>query len=386
MLSKTEVTGTSQSNFISNRQSIDTLSKTMVPFSFGFRLRTPTSLNFDDVTYLNVTLNQLSNVWDESTQGYIQTVTPLQIVSCDQSEVFDFATQQAQFKYFNRTQAQRLNLSSYWCPKTSLDSANFIGGLRYDNVFNETQLTVSYCQNQTTQGAVVCKPLETIDSIISKMQLQFFYLNAIFEKSLPFPVQSYIDNTFYSEGINPGSFTQYTIQLMKNFGYRQDSYFFSSNDTTDPIQFYELDQISTSTFGADTNGRLLQYRFRESMLYIEYSRSYLKLSAVLSSLGGTYSSLYLIGYGFTVLFSYNLMLSSIIRQLYYFKPRFESEKPKKKDKKKKKESEPAKSTDLKSSDVDDEKLIDQKRAYAEEAEAKKTGKSDIKLAFESVLG
>ena len=228
--------------------------------------------------------------------------------------------------------------------------------------------------------------MDTIVSSTSKMQLQFFYLNAIFEKSLTFPVQSYIDNTFYSEGINPGSFTQYTIQLMKNFGYRQDSYFFSSNDTTDPIQFYELDQISTSTFGADTKGRLLQYRFRESMLYIEYSRSYLKLSAVLSSLGGTYSSLYLIGYAFTVLFSYNLMLSSIIRQLYYFKPRFESEKPKKKDKKKKKEPEAEKTSDLKGSEVDNEKLIDQKRAYAEEAEAKKTGKSDIKLAFESVLG
>lgn len=80
-------------------------------------------------------------------------------------------------------------------------------------------------------------------------------------------------------------------------------------------------------------GRLLQYRFRESMIYIEYTRSYLKLTAVLSSLGGTYSSLYLIGYAFTVLFSYNLMLSSIIGKLYYFKPRFESEKPNKQKKK-----------------------------------------------------
>jgi len=175
---------------------------------------------------------------------------------------------------------------------------------------------------------------------------------------------------------------------MRNFGYRQDSYFFSSNDTSDPIQFYELDQISTSNFPTDPRGRLLQYRFRESMLYIEYTRSYLKLSAVLSSLGGTYSSLYLIGYGFTVLFSYNLMLSSIIRQLYYFKPRFESEKPNKDKKKKKgKKSDDEKPNELKRSEtIDNEKLIDQKRAYAEEAEAKKTGKSDIKLAFESVLG
>lgn len=176
---------------------------------------------------------------------------------------------------------------------------------------------------------------------------------------------------------------------MRNYGYRQDSYFFSSNDTSDPIQFYELDQISTSNFPSDPKGRLLQYRFRESMLFIEYSRSYLKLSAVLSSLGGTYSSLYLIGYAFTVLFSYNLMLSSIIRQLYYFKPRFDSEKPnkEKKNKKKKGKSDEDKKNELNRRDsLDNEKLIDQKRAYAEEAEAKKTGKSNIKGAFESVLG
>lgn len=83
MLSKTEVTGTSQSNFINNRQFVDTHSKTMVPFSFGFRLRTLSNEIFNDNTYLNVTLNQLSNVWDETTQGYVQTVNPLQIVSCD---------------------------------------------------------------------------------------------------------------------------------------------------------------------------------------------------------------------------------------------------------------------------------------------------------------
>jgi len=77
--------------------------------------------------------------------------------------------------------------------------------------------------------------METIVPFISKMQLQFFYLNAMFEKALPFPVQSFIDNTFYSEGINPDSFSQFTIQLMRNYGYRQDSYFFSSNDSSDPI-------------------------------------------------------------------------------------------------------------------------------------------------------
>ena len=82
-----------------------------------------------------------------------------------------------------------------------------------------------------------------------------------------------------------------------------------------------------------------------------------------------------------------MKISSIIRQLYYFKPRFDSEKPNKDKKKKKKKGGDEKPADLKQSDtIDNEKLINEKRAYAEEAEAKKTGKSDIKVAFESVLG
>ena len=62
-----------------------------------------------------------------------------------------------------------MNLTSYWCPKTNLDTANFIGGVRYDNVFNETQLTVSYCQNSTSVGSVVCKPMDTIVSSVPNL-------------------------------------------------------------------------------------------------------------------------------------------------------------------------------------------------------------------------
>ena len=60
---------------------------------------------------------------------------------------------------------------------------------------------------------------------------------------------------------------------------------------------------------------------------------------VLSTLGGLFSSLNVLGLIFTRIFSYNLMLSSIIRKLYHFKPKFETEvkiKKKKKDSKKKK--------------------------------------------------
>ena len=55
---------------------------------------------------------------------------------------------------------------------------------------------------------------------------------------------------------------------------------------------------------------------------------------MLSEIGGIFNSFYLVGLGFTLLFSYNLMMSSLIRSMYFFKAQFPSEL--KKDKKKKK--------------------------------------------------
>jgi hypothetical protein len=49
-----------------------------------------------------------------------------------------------------------------------------------------------------------------------------------------------------------------------------------------------------------------------------------------------WSSLNLIGMIFTSLFSYNLMMSSLISKLYNFKAKYPEELPKKKEKKEKK--------------------------------------------------
>ena len=53
---------------------------------------------------------------------------------------------------------------------------------------------------------------------------------------------------------------------------------------------------------------------------------------ILAELGGIFNSFYLIGYAFTISFSYNLMMSSLIRKLYLFNAKFESEKKHKKKK------------------------------------------------------
>ena len=78
-----------------------------------------------------------------------------------------------------------------------------------------------------------------------------------------------------------------------------------------------------------------EFRFTQSAVFKQYERTIYSLRNVLSTLGGLFSSLTVIGMAFTKVFSYNLMLSSLIRKLYYFKPRFESEVKKHKKQKKK---------------------------------------------------
>ena len=62
---------------------------------------------------------------------------------------------------------------------------------------------------------------------------------------------------------------------------------------------------------------------------------------ILTELGGLFNSFYLLGFAFTISFSYNLFLSSIIRAIYHFHAKFDEEikKPKKKGKKGSKKSE-----------------------------------------------
>ena len=87
---------------------------------------------------------------------------------------------------------------------------------------------------------------------------------------------------------------------------------------------------------ASESNLLTIYQFNQAATYTEYERTVYNMLDVLTYLGGLFSSLNIVGLTFTRVFSYNLMLSSIIRKLYHFKPRFESEIKKKKDKKKKK--------------------------------------------------
>lgn len=57
----------------------------------------------------------------------------------------------------------------------------------------------------------------------------------------------------------------------------------------------------------------------------------MNVNDVLSNAGGTYASVNVLGAVIASIFSYDLMMSSLINKLYFFKPRFDSEIKQKKE-------------------------------------------------------
>ena len=63
----------------------------------------------------------------------------------------------------------------------------------------------------------------------------------------------------------------------------------------------------------------------QEFMYTEFKRTKFNILTVLYEVGGLFTSLNLIGFFFTISFSYNLMMSSLIRKLYWFEGRFKGE-------------------------------------------------------------
>ena len=120
------------------------------------------------------------------------------------------------------------------------------------------------------------------------------------------------------------------IYLDENVGIRQDSYLGITNEhikpATPPLQFYQTNRVLKSE--TVHSNKLVEYRFLQNIIYTKYTRTKYNLLNVLAELGGIFNSCYLIGHAFTISFSYNLMMSSLIRKLYLFNAKFESEKKK----------------------------------------------------------
>ena len=73
------------------------------------------------------------------------------------------------------------------------------------------------------------------------------------------------------------------------------------------------------SFLAEKDSGFFRLELTENVKFTSYSRTLKNLISVLSEVGALSNSFYLIGFAFTLIFSYNLMISSLIRQLYWFK-------------------------------------------------------------------
>jgi len=97
---------------------------------------------------------------------------------------------------------------------------------------------------------------------------------------------------------------------------------------SDPLAFYELDRaVYIERVYNENNNAVCIFTFKESEVYTTYNRSVYSYTLLLTAAGGLWSSLNLIGFGFTTLFSYNLMMSSLVAKLYNFKAKYPDELP-----------------------------------------------------------
>jgi hypothetical protein len=102
--------------------------------------------------------------------------------------------------------------------------------------------------------------------------------------------------------------------------------------------FYEVKQIDSDISRYNkTDGILINYKFAASRTNTLYQRSIFNLFDALSRLGGVFAAMRSAGLMFTGIFSYRLMMSSLIGKLFHFRPRFKSEVKKVKKNKKSKQ-------------------------------------------------
>ena len=91
-------------------------------------------------------------------------------------------------------------------------------------------------------------------------------------------------------------------------------------------QFYQVEQIEKSLKPYNSsNGELMRYTFQASAQNTDYERKAFSVIDVFTIIGGIYKSMTIFGFLCCAAFSYDLFISSLIRQLFHFKPRFKNE-------------------------------------------------------------
>lgn len=124
----------------------------------------------------------------------------------------------------------------------------------------------------------------------------------------------------------------FSIEYMHNTAERKDYW---HGRTTNSSKFYEISKYEFNIERySESEGVLINYIFKPSKFNILYERSTYNLFVALGQLGGLQSSLFVGGKLFASVFSYKLMMSSLIGRLFHFRAKFKSEIKRKKGSKK----------------------------------------------------
>lgn len=158
------------------------------------------------------------------------------------------------------------------------------------------------------------------------------------------PLSAYVDST-NQDTFKLGHKLIKTFPLKTNVAKLQDN-IYSTSIITETKLFFGVEKPAIN-IGENYDGSnvMVSYVFNEAVTYTEFTRSRYNLIDVLTEVGGIWNSVYLGGYMFTMMFSYNLMMSSIIGKLYSFNTKFASEPTEEARKEKKKKGKEKKQKD-----------------------------------------
>lgn len=298
-------------------------------FIFGFRVLDQDSEVFWDTSILNWNIITTKKVWDKNSQSYKSSETTYFLENCqDYYEASLNAT-----LVLDEQQYARADLNSYKCPVNLL--SKFIRGTQFEETYVETALSIEVCDS--TDPSQACADDATIEAAVENLRIEFFYLNTNFDGSnIETPLVNYLDFSL-KNGLEYGRAKSTVILLDPNVGILNDSYLGSSPELDSYLTFYQSSSSFGSEYARADSKTLMRYTFTENTVYREYQRTKFNLIDILSELGGLFNSFYILGFAFTISFSYNLFLSSIIRVVYHFPARFDSEIKKKKKKTKQKD-------------------------------------------------
>ncbi|CAK79134.1 unnamed protein product (macronuclear) [Paramecium tetraurelia] len=232
--------------------------------------------NFIENPYFNITLKQ--KVYSRSQQGdLLKKTEPIELVPCTLDRFNQiFAENNVNF----HQQFQQLQLQNFLCP--SINSEIQIGGTQSSTLFQFIDLSVSECQNNSTnQWKPNCR-----ESDQHTFKIKLLTVNQIINPYKPKEsyVQPFIDDSFsFSFNIN---FTKSINAFITKFDFLNDESLLPIS-MFEERSFYVLDPTDVQQdYTEIIEDSFVKLLFRKKPFKTKFQRQYQKIDELLSNIGG----------------------------------------------------------------------------------------------------